>query len=106
MAEYAGEDADVAWRLCEQLEPMLKELGFKRPSQVASPLSVGEAKPPLYLYDDLEMPLIEVLTDMEFNGIRLDVPVLKKMSETMTVELEQLEKDVYASPGGSSTSLR
>ena len=37
VAEYAAEDADVAWRLCEKLEPMLVELKFKR-SILPSPL--------------------------------------------------------------------
>src|SRR5215212_6517126 len=48
----------------------------------------GEMRPPprsgeIYLYDDLEIPLIEVLAQMEFTGIRLDVPLLHKMSADM-----------------------
>ena len=89
VAEYAGEDADVAWRLCEKLEPMLASLGFKRsePEALVSPFSArSEASEmslralngEIYLYDDLEIPLIEVLGDMEFTGIRLDVPLLQK----------------------------
>src|SRR5262249_40822437 len=67
VAEYSGEDADVAWRLCNRLDPLLEATPRLKP-----------------LYDDLEVPLIEVLTELEFNGIRLDVPLLQRMSADMT----------------------
>ena len=114
VAEYAGEDADVAWRLCMKLEPMLVELGFKR-SRVregeapAGPRSVehtGSARTSLsrteidlYLYDDLEIPLIEVLAEMEFTGIRLDVPLLQKISKEMDATLTKLEAEIYQLAG-------
>ncbi len=89
--EYSAEDADVAWRLCASLEPMLQDL---RP-----------------LYDDLEIPLIEVLAEMEFTGIRLDVPLLERMSKDMAKSLETLEQDIYRLAGrefniGSVKQLR
>jgi DNA polymerase-1 len=127
VAEYAGEDADVAWRLCEKLEPLLCEFGFKRPpSDVpdrrerllpsqAQPAR-QEPRPPehtnvAYLYDDLEIPLIEVLAQMETNGVRLDLPLLSKMSGEMAAMLAALELEIFALAGrefniGSVQQLR
>ena len=62
VAEYSGEDADVAWRLCG-------------PARSRSSARAAACKK---LYDDLEIPLIEVLAELEFNGIRLDVPLLER----------------------------
>ncbi len=77
VAEYAGEDADVALRLCDILEPKLQEKGLKK------------------LYDDLEVPLIDVLADLEFTGIRLDVPFLKRLGEEMARQLADIERQIY-----------
>lgn len=108
VAEYAGEDADVAWRLCEKLEPMLIESSFKRPGEGHRPDAVrgkssahiAEGQPPeTYLYDDLEIPLIEVLATMEFTGIRLDVPLLERISQEMQANLSRLEETIYALAG-------
>jgi DNA polymerase I len=101
VAVYSGEDADVAWRLTNLLENELGAEGAGGPA--ATPLRK--------LYDDLEVPLIEVLAELEANGIRLDVPLLRKQSEEMRVELEAIEKDIYALAGrpfniGSLPQLR
>jgi len=112
VAEYAGEDADVAWRLCEKLEPMLCELGFKRSEPESESEPEAQARDSArslacasgsdsdsdyrFLYDDLEIPLIEVLAQMEYTGIRLDMPLLSKMSGEMAISLSKLEKDIYA----------
>jgi DNA polymerase-1 len=82
VAEYSGEDADVAWRLCGVLEPQLERDGALR-----------------QLYDELEVPLIEVLAELEFNGIRLDVPLLKRQSEEMARGLAAIEQDIYRLAG-------
>ena len=58
VASYAGEDVDVAWRLAEKLEADLDREKLRK------------------LYVDVEIPLIEVLAELEFTGIRLDVPFL------------------------------
>jgi len=76
IAEYAGEDADVAWRLCELLEPKLAEEGLRK------------------LYDELEVPLIEVLAELEFNGIRLDIPLLEKLGTELAGQLAAIERDI------------
>jgi DNA polymerase-1 len=81
VAVYSGEDADVAWRLCELLEGQLQNEGLKR------------------LYDELEVPLIQVLAELEFNGIRLDVPRLRRLGEEMAAELEAIEQEIYRLAG-------
>jgi DNA polymerase-1 len=81
VAEYSGEDADVAWRLCERLEPELRTQDLGK------------------LYDDLEVPLIEVLAELEYNGIRLDVPLLRRLSEAMTRQLARIEEEIHALAG-------
>lgn len=96
VAVYSGEDADVAWRLTGLLEAELDR-------QTATPLRK--------LYDELEVPLIEVLAELEANGIRLDVPLLRKLGEEMGREIEAIEKEIYALAGrpfniGSLPQLR
>jgi DNA polymerase-1 len=96
VAVYAGEDADVAWRLAGLLEAELEK---------------GAETPLRKLYDELEVPLIEVLAELEANGIRLDVPLLRKLGEEMGREMEAIEKEIYALAGrpfniGSLPQLR
>ena len=87
VAEYAAEDADVAWRLCEHLEPELER-------------TAAGGKPSLrQLYDDLEIPLIEVLADLEFTGIRLDGPFLQRLSGEMAHDLKTIEHEIYTLAG-------
>ena len=81
VAEYSGEDADAAWRLCGMLEAQLAEQGLDK------------------LYRDLEIPLIEVLAEMEFNGVRLDVPLLEKLSREMANQLSNIENEIYRLAG-------
>jgi DNA polymerase-1 len=81
VAEYSGEDADVAWRLTKLLESQLKELGLEK------------------LYRELEIPLIEVLAELEFNGVRLDVPFLTRLSLEMAEQLSLVEDEIYKLAG-------
>jgi len=81
VAEYAGEDVDVAWRLAELLEADLVKQGLKK------------------LYDEVEIPLIGVLADVEARGIRLDVPFLARLSGDMEKQLAALEKDIHEIAG-------
>jgi DNA polymerase-1 len=89
VAVYAGEDADAAWRLCEMLE--------KRLSQAEGQANGSLRK----LYDEVEIPLIEVLAELEFNGIRLDVPLLRRLGAEMGKQLEDIERDIYDLAGHS-----
>jgi DNA polymerase-1 len=81
VAEYSGEDADVALRLCCLLEPRLEAEGLRK------------------LYDELEVPLIEVLTDMESAGVRLDVPYLRQLGADMARQLHEIESDIHRLAG-------
>jgi DNA polymerase-1 len=99
VAEYAGEDADVAWRLTEMLERQLDQGATGGPSALRQ------------LYDELEIPLVEVLAEMEFNGIGLDAPFLRKLGQEMAAQLEALGKEIYDLAGhefniGSLPQLR
>jgi len=77
VADYACEDADVAFRLREILEPKLAENDM------------------LQLFHDVEIPLIQVLMDMEENGVALDLDMLKTMSEEMDGQLQKLIQEIY-----------
>ncbi len=80
VAHYASEDVDITWRLDELFQPQLTVLPDIRT-----------------LFDELEVPLIDVLTEMEHAGIRVDPAVLKQQSnvlgERITVLFDQLMKE-------------
>ncbi len=80
-APYAAADADMTLRLV----PILKETLKKRETEK--------------IFDELEMPLIPVLTDMEMAGIRVDRDFLKEMSKSLEIRLSEIEKDIYAGVG-------
>ncbi len=100
VAVYAGEDADCAWRLMHLLENSLDQ----EPA-------AGQEHSLRRLYDDLEVPLIEVLAELEANGIRLDVPLLQRIGADMAQQLASVEEEIYALAGrkfniGSLVQLR
>ncbi len=80
---YAAEDADVPLRLATILARRLGEEGLED------------------LFYQLEMPLIEVLAEMEFNGIRVDVPLLNRLSEQYGRRMAELESEIYELAGGA-----
>ena len=81
ISDYAAEDADIAWRLKTPLAARLKEAKLEE------------------LFHALEMPLVEVLTDLEYNGIKIDVPLLKQLSKKYGETLARLEQEIYAIAG-------
>jgi DNA polymerase-1 len=79
---YLGEKSDIALALKNILEPELQR------------------DPALQkIYETIELPLIPVLGRMEDRGIRIDVDLLRQMSNTMAVQLADLEKRIYAEAG-------
>ncbi len=82
-ADYAAEDADVTWRLKEYLDINLTDPELRK------------------LLEEVELPLIDVLAEMEFNGVALDVPWLKKLSGKMSDRLDELTRDIYKEAGCS-----
>lgn len=81
--EYAAEDADVTFQLKEHFQPILERVGTQK------------------LFDEIEIPLVQVLADMEREGIRLDVDYLKNMAKDMAVEIKSLEQKIYEAAGES-----
>lgn len=79
--EYAAEDADVTLQLKEIFTTELDKTETKK------------------LFDEIEIPLVSVLADMETEGIRLDVAFLKQMSKEMDVEIKSLEEKIYETAG-------
>ena len=79
--EYAAEDADVTLQLASVFSPILDKAETKK------------------LFDEIEIPLIPVLASMEREGINLDVPFLKSMSETMQKEIQDFEQKIYETAG-------
>jgi DNA polymerase-1 len=51
------------------------------------------------LLRDVEMPLVDVLATMEFEGVRVDEEVLKKMSEALKTDSEKVQHEIYAIAG-------
>ena len=47
------------------------------------------------LYMDVEMPLITVLANMEYDGVKVDAIILKKMEEEMSLRISSIEKEIY-----------
>ena len=81
VSEYAGEDADITLQLKEVLHPKVEEESLDR------------------LLNNVEIPLINVLADMEFEGIRVDADFLNNYSKTLTKEIEDLKKKVFDEAG-------
>ncbi|HTN77737.1 MAG TPA: DNA polymerase I, partial [Pirellulaceae bacterium] len=82
VTDYAAEDADVALRLKELLEPRLIEQGLQP------------------LFETLEMPLVEVLAELEYNGITIDVARLQQLSGEFAARIATIEQEIYAIAGG------
>jgi len=53
------------------------------------------------LYNEVELPLSQVLREMEKTGVRIDVDMLKKAEEQLSTELASLEQQIYASAGAT-----
>lgn len=51
------------------------------------------------LYEEVEIPLIDVLSDMEMTGIKIDGKILKSMSEQMEEEMKEVQKEIYRIAG-------
>ncbi len=80
--DYAAEDADVTWRLYEYLSPRLAEL------------------PKIHkLFEDVEMPLMEVLAGLERNGVFVETARLRKLGTVVDQEISRLVDAIYKEAG-------
>ncbi len=60
---------------------------------------LGERPAPQRILDELELPLIPVLADMEATGVAIDRTALGQLSEEFAREIGRLEEEIYASVG-------
>lgn len=79
--EYACQDADMTWQLTELLEKELKATGLWE------------------LFATLEMPLMEVLIDMEMAGVRIDRQHFQRLSQELSKKLQALAEKIYQTAG-------
>jgi DNA polymerase-1 len=81
VAEYAAEDADITLKLKNKLEKDIHKNSLDK------------------LFYEIEAPLIYVLADMEWTGVRLDLKALKDLSELYSEELKIIEKEIIDMAG-------
>jgi DNA polymerase I len=87
----AKDHGDVKERLCERADHL-----FQLRSKLQTDL---ERRRHVKLLTDTEMPLVTVLATMEFEGVKVDVEALAKMSEELRVESEVVQKEIYKLAG-------
>ncbi len=75
--EYAGEDADVTFRLFEILKSRLDKEKLNR------------------IYESFEKPLVQILSQIEMNGIKINSEYLKKLSKKFTEKIKKIEKGIF-----------
>jgi DNA polymerase I len=81
-AHYAAEDADITLRLHQTLWPRLESTGRLAP-----------------LYQEIEVPLIPVLSRIERTGVRIDPDLLAEQSQQLAARIHALELRAYESAG-------
>jgi DNA polymerase-1 len=80
--EYSGEDADITYQMYLCLKDRLeKEPQLNR------------------LFHEVEMPLVEVLTDLEYNGVSIDTGLLRQMSGELDAAIGQVAEQIYKEAG-------
>jgi DNA polymerase I len=79
--DYACEDADMALRLRRVFEPQLETYELTR------------------LFDGVEIPLVDVLAEMEWTGIAIDLPLFSSLKQRFQAEREVVEKQIYEAAG-------
>ena len=78
---YACEDADIAWQLAGVLRPQIEE------SELSN------------LYYDIEVPLIDVLRDMEWAGVAVNVELLNTLGGRMQTRIDDLRGQIFEAAG-------
>ena len=80
--EYAAEDADITLQLRDKLHPILAQ----NPSAVR-------------LFEDVEMPLTQVLCDIEMEGVKLDIDFLEAMSKVLEKDMLEVQTIIFGLAG-------
>ncbi|MAF80875.1 DNA polymerase I [bacterium] len=81
LAPYACEDADIAYQLYETFAPRIKKEGLTA------------------VFEELELPLIPVLAEMELTGVKLDVEVMAVLHKKVAGRITRLEKQIWEAAG-------
>jgi DNA polymerase I len=81
ITEYAAEDADITLQLRNIFQPLLNSKVVRK------------------VFEQVENPLVKVLADMEFEGIRVDMAFLNEYSKTLEKEAALAEENVYREAG-------
>lgn len=81
VVEYAGEDADITLQLKQKLAPILEESELTK------------------LFKEVELPLVDVLADIEYNGVKIDTEALALMSKELEGESLNARDQIYALAG-------
>ena len=81
IAEYAGEDADITLQLKHIFEPELQKLGLVK------------------LFHEVENPLVNVLSNMEREGVKIDVKALNDFSVLLGTDIGVIEKKIHEAAG-------
>ena len=81
VVDYAAEDADITFQLSGKLRPMLSDKNQER------------------VFNEVECPLIPVLVNMESEGIRMDVEVLRNLSDELRAEIDQTAERIFELAG-------
>ena len=79
--DYSCEDVDITWRLYDVLAPMLADSAMQS------------------LFDDIEVPLVSVLADMEWEGIAIDLEWFASLKTRFQRERERVEQEIFEEAG-------
>jgi DNA polymerase-1 len=79
--EYAVEDADITLQLKNVFTPLLKQKAVEK------------------VFEEVESPLVPVLTDMEYEGVKVDMDFLNQYSKELETEAKRCEESVYEQAG-------
>jgi DNA polymerase-1 len=83
VVDYAAEDADITLQLKETFAPRLEKDNLHK------------------LFDQVEMPLVRVLTDLELEGVTIDTSALADLSATLDVDMKQVQQEIFDMAGQS-----
>jgi DNA polymerase-1 len=79
--EYAAEDADITYQLKKEFEKLLKDNNVEK------------------IFNEVENPLVKVLTAMEYEGVKIDFKFLEEYSKQLEIEAKNFEERVYQEAG-------
>lgn len=81
VVDYASEDADITLQLQQTFAPRLEKDNLHK------------------LFDQVEMPLVRVLTDLELEGVTIDTHALAELSATLETDMRQVQQEIFTIAG-------